>query len=113
MGQGARTILSQLVSEHLGVPMDRVNLVMGDTAVVPFDYSTSASRSTVFMGNAVVDACDQAILELVPSSPPSYMGSTWRRGSLHAEVRWRWQGRCSRSVTSSAAGSARSPVRSS
>jgi CO/xanthine dehydrogenase Mo-binding subunit len=64
MGQGARTILSQLVSEHLGVPMDRINLVMGDTAVVPFDYSTSASRSTVFMGNAVVDACDQAILEL-------------------------------------------------
>jgi CO/xanthine dehydrogenase Mo-binding subunit len=30
---------------------------MGDTAVAPFDSSTSASRSTVFMGNAVVNAC--------------------------------------------------------
>lgn len=64
MGQGARTILSQLVSESLGVPLDRVSLVMGDTAVVPFDYSTSASRSTVFMGNAVLDACQRAIADL-------------------------------------------------
>jgi CO/xanthine dehydrogenase Mo-binding subunit len=30
---------------------------MGDTALVPFDSSTSASRSTVFMGNAVSKAC--------------------------------------------------------
>jgi CO/xanthine dehydrogenase Mo-binding subunit len=30
---------------------------MGDTALVPFDSSTSASRSTVFMGNAVAKAC--------------------------------------------------------
>jgi CO/xanthine dehydrogenase Mo-binding subunit len=65
MGQGARTILTQLVSENLGVPMERVTVVMGDTAVVPFDYSTSASRSTVFMGTAVVDACCKAITELV------------------------------------------------
>lgn len=64
MGQGARTILTQLVSEHLGVAMDQVTLVMGDTAVVPFDYSTSASRSTVFMGSAVVDACQKAIADL-------------------------------------------------
>jgi CO/xanthine dehydrogenase Mo-binding subunit len=64
MGQGARTILTQLVSENLGVPMEQVTLVMGDTAVVPFDYSTSASRSTVFMGSAVVDACQKAIAEL-------------------------------------------------
>jgi CO/xanthine dehydrogenase Mo-binding subunit len=64
MGQGARTILTQLVSENLGVAADQVTLVMGDTAVVPFDYSTSASRSTVFMGSAVVDACRKAVDEL-------------------------------------------------
>ena len=33
---------------------DRVVIMMGDTAIVPFDSSTSASRSTVFMGNAVI-----------------------------------------------------------
>lgn len=57
MGQGARTIFAQLAAEELGVAPERVTIVMGDTAVVPFEMSTSASRSTVFMGNAVVDAC--------------------------------------------------------
>lgn len=57
MGQGARTIYTQLASHELGVPCDRIRIVMGDTNVVPFDTSTSASRSTVYMGNAVVAAC--------------------------------------------------------
>src|SRR6185312_1286064 len=59
MGQGARTVLAQVASQSLGIPIDRIALVMGDTAVAPFDSSTSASRSTVFMGNAVLKACDQ------------------------------------------------------
>jgi CO/xanthine dehydrogenase Mo-binding subunit len=57
MGQGARTVFAGLAAEDLGVPPDRVTVVMGDTAVVPFDSSTSASRSTVFMGNAILRAC--------------------------------------------------------
>jgi CO/xanthine dehydrogenase Mo-binding subunit len=57
MGQGARTVLTQIAADELGMSPDRVALVMGDTAVVPFDSSTSASRSTVFMGNAVIKAC--------------------------------------------------------
>lgn len=57
MGQGARTVLAQIAAHELGVPFDRVSMVLGDTAVVPFDSSTSASRSTVFMGNAIVKAC--------------------------------------------------------
>jgi CO/xanthine dehydrogenase Mo-binding subunit len=54
------------------VPIDGVALVMGDTAVVPFDYSTSASRSTVFMGSAVVDACEKAIVELCGMAADSH-----------------------------------------
>src|SRR5690606_12793476 len=57
MGQGARTILTQIVSDELGVPPEAVNVVMGDTAAAPFDYSTSASRSTVFMGGSVMRGC--------------------------------------------------------
>jgi CO/xanthine dehydrogenase Mo-binding subunit len=57
MGQGARTVLAQIVSTELGVPLDWVTVVMGDTAVVPYDQQTSASRSTVLMGNAVLSAC--------------------------------------------------------
>lgn len=57
MGQGARTVYTQLVAQELGIAVDRIRIVMGDTDVVPFDNSTSASRSTVFMGNAIVAAC--------------------------------------------------------
>ena len=34
-----------------------MTVVMGDTAVVPYDQQTSASRSSVLMGNAVLGAC--------------------------------------------------------
>ncbi|MFH1104935.1 MAG: xanthine dehydrogenase family protein molybdopterin-binding subunit [Actinomycetota bacterium] len=57
MGQGARTIFAQIVAEELGIPLGHVQVVMGDTAVVPYDQQTSASRSSVLMGNAVLNAC--------------------------------------------------------
>jgi CO/xanthine dehydrogenase Mo-binding subunit len=61
----------------MGTPVERVSVVMGDTAVVPYDQQTSASRSTVFMGNAIMRACRDiqaqvgamaARLESVPES---------------------------------------------
>ena len=57
MGQGARTIFAQIAAEELGAPLDWVTVVMGDTAVVPYDAQTSASRSSVLMGTAVLRAC--------------------------------------------------------
>ena len=57
MGQGARTVLAQVAAQELGIGVDQVRVVMGDTAIVPFDLQTSASRSTVFMGTAVLRAC--------------------------------------------------------
>jgi CO/xanthine dehydrogenase Mo-binding subunit len=57
MGQGARTVFAQIASTELGVPLDRIAVVMGDTSIVPYDQQTSASRSTVLMGNAVLFAC--------------------------------------------------------
>ena len=58
MGQGARTVLLQIAAQELGIAPNRIAVIMGDTSVVPFDSSTSASRSTVFMGNAVIEACN-------------------------------------------------------
>jgi CO/xanthine dehydrogenase Mo-binding subunit len=57
MGQGARTIWAQLTADELGIPFEKVTIVSGDTDVVPFDLQTSASRSSVFMGDAVMRAC--------------------------------------------------------
>jgi CO/xanthine dehydrogenase Mo-binding subunit len=64
MGQGARTVLTQVAAQELGIAPDRIAIVMGDTSVVPFDSSTSASRSTVFMGNAVIKACERIKAQL-------------------------------------------------
>lgn len=58
MGQGARTIFAQMVSEELGVDFDQISVVMGDTSRVPYDQQTSASRSSVLMGNAIYSACE-------------------------------------------------------
>ena len=57
MGQGARTIFAQIVGQELGMPLEQVSVVMGDTSLVPYDQQTSASRSSVLMGNAVLQAC--------------------------------------------------------
>ncbi|MGQ0568985.1 MAG: xanthine dehydrogenase family protein molybdopterin-binding subunit [Armatimonadota bacterium] len=53
IGQGARTILTQIVAEELGVPPDQIVVAFPDTHVTPYDQATSASRSTVAMGEAV------------------------------------------------------------
>jgi CO/xanthine dehydrogenase Mo-binding subunit len=57
MGQGARTVFAQIAATELGAPLEWITVAMGDTAVVPYDQQTSASRSTVLMGNAVLRAC--------------------------------------------------------
>ncbi|MEA2676237.1 MAG: hypothetical protein QOJ81_378 [Chloroflexota bacterium] len=61
IGQGARTIFAQIAAHELGLPLEHVSVVMGDTGVVPYDQQTSASRSTVLMGNAVIAACKQVL----------------------------------------------------
>jgi CO/xanthine dehydrogenase Mo-binding subunit len=64
MGQGAHTILAQIAAEEMGVPMSKVRLVGGDTAITPFERSTGASRTTTLMGRAVLEACREAIAQL-------------------------------------------------
>ena len=44
-GQGIRTAFAQLVADELDVPIDRVHVVLGDTAQVPFDFGTFGSHS--------------------------------------------------------------------
>ncbi|HEY7283690.1 MAG TPA: molybdopterin cofactor-binding domain-containing protein, partial [Actinomycetota bacterium] len=53
VGQDNRTALSALVAAELGVPLDRVRLVMGDTDVCPEDVGTFGSRSIVDVGRVL------------------------------------------------------------
>ena len=49
VGQNIRTSLSQAVSEELHVPLEQIELVMGDTQLTPFDMGTFGSRTTPTM----------------------------------------------------------------
>lgn len=51
-GQGLETTLAQVVADELGVPLDTVRVVHGDTALSPYGTGTYASRSTVLAGGA-------------------------------------------------------------
>ncbi|HTS04087.1 MAG TPA: molybdopterin cofactor-binding domain-containing protein [Candidatus Eisenbacteria bacterium] len=49
IGQNIRTSLSQAVSEELHAPLNRIEMVMGDTQLTPFDMGTFGSRTTPTM----------------------------------------------------------------
>ena len=53
-GQGHETTFAQLVSEELGIPVDDVEVVHGDTDLTPFGLGTYGSRSTPVSGAAAV-----------------------------------------------------------
>jgi CO/xanthine dehydrogenase Mo-binding subunit len=44
-GQGIRTAFAQIVADELDLPIERVNVVLGDTDQVPFDFGTFGSHS--------------------------------------------------------------------
>ena len=53
LGQGIETVLAQIAGDALGVGLDMVHVVNGDTDLQPFGSGSWASRSTVVAGNAV------------------------------------------------------------
>ncbi len=55
-GQGARTAMSQIVAEELGVPLSWVRVGRPEMGMSPYDQATSASRSTTLMGLAIQNA---------------------------------------------------------
>lgn len=56
-GQGMETTLAQIASEVVGIGIDKIHVVYGDTSVTPFSTGTYASRSIVMAGGAVANAC--------------------------------------------------------
>jgi len=65
MGQGTRTVLAQIAAEVLCVPLARVTVVQPDTAVTPYDQTTSSSRSTTMTGRAVQVASEDVREQLL------------------------------------------------
>ncbi len=65
MGQGIVTSLAQMAADELAVTLDSIDMVMGDTALCPFDNGTYGSMSTRFFGPALRAAAAEAKAVLV------------------------------------------------
>jgi CO/xanthine dehydrogenase Mo-binding subunit len=59
LGQGSERVLASIAARAFGVATERVIVHLADTASTPFDRGTNASRTTVGVGSAVLDACAQ------------------------------------------------------
>ncbi|HSR42253.1 MAG TPA: molybdopterin cofactor-binding domain-containing protein, partial [Longimicrobiales bacterium] len=57
IGQGCDSMVAYVAAEELGVPLDYVRVMRGDTDFTPVDLGAYSSRVTFMLGNACIDAC--------------------------------------------------------
>jgi carbon-monoxide dehydrogenase large subunit len=72
MGQGSETVLAQIAGKELGIPLEKIQVLGVDTDVVPYDLTTSSSRSTFHMGKAVQLAARDILRQLTAIAATEY-----------------------------------------
>jgi len=97
-GQGHETAFAMLAADRLGVPMEQVTVLEGDTGRVARGDGTQASRSLQLGGSAVVAACDLLLeqaralagakLEVAPEDLEAADGGLRVRGVPARAVSW-------------------------
>ena len=60
-GQGHATTMAQILASRLGIPVSKIEIVEGDTDVVPYGTGTFGSRSIAVGGSALAVAADKII----------------------------------------------------
>ena len=60
-GQGHETTFAQIVGDKLGVPIENIDIIHGDTDKGPFGMGTYGSRSLAVGGTAITKACDKIV----------------------------------------------------
>lgn len=65
-GQGLETTLAQVAHEVLGIAIDKIMVVHGDTAFTPYSTGTWGSRCAVMAGGAVATACRELAERIGP-----------------------------------------------
>jgi carbon-monoxide dehydrogenase large subunit len=94
-GQGLETTLAQVAHEVLGVAIERIRVVHGDTALTPYSTGTWGSRCMVMAGGAVASACRElsariarigAHLLQVPVEQATVGGGVVRSGSASVDI---------------------------
>ncbi len=64
IGEGITGIMDAFISEHLGIPEDRINISLGDTHSDIKAGNLSSSQATVTVGNSILDACEKLLSRL-------------------------------------------------
>ena len=67
-GQGHETSFAQIAADALGIPLESVTIVGGDTAAIPFGVGTFASRSAVNAGSSIHEASGRVKDKLVAAA---------------------------------------------
>ena len=60
-GQGHATAWSQIASDSLGIPVDDIEVIFGDTRHAPYGMDTYGSRSLAVGGVAILHAAEAAV----------------------------------------------------
>ena len=77
VGQGTHTALAQMAARALGVPVERVQMIVSDTATTGNAGSVSASRMTYMGGNAIKGACEAALVKWKEEERPAIATYTY------------------------------------
>jgi nicotinate dehydrogenase medium molybdopterin subunit len=64
LGQGSWTVMTQIAAEEFGIDMNEIVLPEVNTETIPFDSGQVGSRTTFYMGNAVLAAVKKVKQEL-------------------------------------------------
>jgi CO/xanthine dehydrogenase Mo-binding subunit len=56
VGTAAKTTMGMIAAEELGVPLEKIEVISGDTALCPYSVGESGSRTTTHTGYAVIQA---------------------------------------------------------
>ncbi|MCK4343329.1 MAG: xanthine dehydrogenase family protein [Phycisphaerae bacterium] len=70
MGQGAKTVLAQIVADRLGLDSNQVSVATPDTDRVPNSGPTVASRTSMVIGKLLERACDDLVAQVKPYVAP-------------------------------------------
>lgn len=77
VGQGTHTVMRQMAAEALGLPIEKVRLVVSDTASSGNSGSVSASRMTFMMGNSIRGAAERALKKWADEERPALVEYAW------------------------------------
>ena len=87
IGTGAKTTMGLIAAEALGVPLDRVDVIWGDTDTCPYSVGESGSRTTVQTGTAVVEAAKEIKKQIAERGMPTGNGMLTASADTNPQLR--------------------------